>query len=93
MSEFVDQHHVRMSGEHRVDVEFIEVRPAVAHAPGRDALQCGQHGRGVGSVMGLNERRDHVDALPRKAIGFGQHRKGLAYPRGGAEVDMQPPAR
>jgi hypothetical protein len=92
VGEFVDQHHVRMSSQHRIDIEFVEVCPAVPDSPRRDGFQSGEHCLGVGSGMRLNEGRDHVDTLVRKALGFGQHRKGLARSWCYPEVDMQPAA-
>ncbi len=89
MSQFIHQHHARVAGQDRIDVELLESRPPIMDLARCHAFQRVQHGVGIGSSMSLCESDDNVAPTFGEASSLVEHREGLARPRCDAKEDVQ----
>jgi hypothetical protein len=88
----VDQGEFGPTGEHRVDVEFVELHPAVRDDPARHLLDAlGLRERRIATVR-LHDPDDHIAPGLGEAVPFAEHLVGLAHARRCAEEHAQPAA-
>ena len=88
----VDEGERGPAREHRVDVEFVELHPAMRHGPARHLLDApGLRERRIAAVR-LHDPDDHVAAGLGQAAPFAEHLVGLAHARRRAEQHAQPAA-
>ena len=92
MGVFVDQQQRRSARQRGVEVELHQRAAPMLHRRTGQDFQTVKQRLGLASAVGLHEADDDVLALGVAAGGCGQHLVGLAYARGHAEVDPQPPA-
>jgi hypothetical protein len=87
--ELVDQHDLRPAGEHRVEVELVEVAAAVGHRAARHGLQALEQAVGLRPLVGLDQADHDVGAAFEPAVRLAEHGERLADARRRAEVDAQ----
>ena len=89
MREFVDERHLRLAREYRVEVHLLERAAAVGDDTAGNSLQTLQELRGQLPVIGLGEADDDVRAAREPAVALTEHRVRLSHPGRRAEVDAQ----
>ena len=92
MGEFVDQQQGRRPLECRIEIEFVQARPAMLHLPQRQHLQTLQQGFGFRAPVRFDIAGHHVNALGLALAGRLKHRVSLADAGGGTEKNLQPAA-
>ncbi len=90
VGQFVDQHHLGLACEHRVDVEFGEPR---CRGTRRSAAAMISMPSSSSAVLrrpcGLDHRGHQVGAAFQPAVRLAEHREGLADAGSGAQIDAQ----
>ena len=87
--ELVDERHLGMAGEHRVEIHLLERRAAVLDLAPRDDLEVAELLDRLRAAVGLDDADDDVGAPLGTAAALVEHVVGLAYARRGPEVDAQ----
>ena len=90
--QFVDQSDGRTTGQHGVDVQFLQHDAAIFDATARHLFQIGDQCHGFGAAVRLDDANHRVDVLPLQPMGFLKHLVGLADAGREAEIDFQPAA-
>ena len=89
VGELVDQHDLRVPGNDRIQVHFLERLAAVFDAaPGND-FEALQQRLGFLAAMGLDDAGDDVVAVLQPRVGLLQHFVGLADAGRGADENPQ----
>ena len=89
VGELVDQHHLWLPLQHRVDVEFGKLASAVVDVARRDDLDALDQVGGLLAAVGLDDRGDHIGAALQPAVRLAEHRVRLADAGRRAQVDAQ----
>ena len=89
MGEFIDQQERRPASERAINVKLVERLAAIGDAAARQDLQPIDQRHGFCATVRLDHACDHIEALGFEPSCAGQHRIGLAHPRGHAEIDFQ----
>lgn len=92
VGEFVDEHHLRVAPQHRLDVELGEVAAPVRDELRRDYLDAFEQFGGLLAAVGLDDGGDHVGAPLETPVRLAEHRVRLADAGCCAQVDAQLPA-
>ncbi|MPM61007.1 hypothetical protein SDC9_107861 [bioreactor metagenome] len=87
--EFIEQQHIGMPRQRRVDVEFLELLSLVRHVGQRQQLQVVQLLRGLRAAVGLHKPHQHGAPILPLALRRRQHGVGLAHPGVRSEIDAQ----
>ncbi len=74
--------------ERRVDVEFLQLPPAIVDFFARQDFQAFEQSGCFGASVGLDEADDDIDALGLQRARAQQHRKSLPDAGSGAEEDL-----
>jgi hypothetical protein len=90
VGQLVNQRDRRPPRQQRVEVHLRKRRAVVGHPPQRNHLEPADPRNQIRAVVRLDHPDQHVNALLRQPQALIQHRKRLANPRRGAEVDVQP---
>ena len=90
--QFVDERHLRSTGENGIEVHLLEPRPAVFHNAARHHFEFVHHGGGVPPVVRLDESHDDIGSAFESSVCLTQHRVRLADAWSGSEIDAQPTA-
>ena len=88
--ELVDQDHLRLARDRGVDVELLELDPAVRDPLARQHLEVVDQLGGLGAPVGLDDADHDVGALRAQPPRGLEHRVGLADARRRAEEDLEP---
>ena len=89
VGELVDQHHLRLPVEHRLDVEFTEALAPVLDVARRHDLDAVQQIGGLLAAVGLHDRGHHVRTALAPAVRLTEHRVRLADAGCRTQVDAQ----
>ena len=90
VGELVDDAHLWLACEDRVDIHLFEHDAAVLDLAFRNDLEVAYLRVGVGAPVGLDEPDDDVNALAAEGVRILEHRIGLADARRGADINAQP---
>ena len=92
--QLVDQDQLRSPAKRSVEVELLDLDPAVIDDPARQELEADEERAGVVPAVRLGDPDDHVALLVlRLEPGGLQHRVRLAHARGRPEEDGELAAR
>ena len=93
VGQLVQQEQARLPRERGVEVELLELHPAVLDLPRRQPLEPFGKGGGLGAAVGLDPPDHDVDAFRAPGARGLEHGVGLADARRRAEEDLEPAAR
>ena len=89
VGEFVDQHDLRVTGQHRSHVELGEALAAILDVARRDGLDAGEQVCGLLAAVRLDDRRHHIGAALPPTMRLPEHRVGLTDAGRRPQVDAQ----
>ena len=89
--ELIDDRDIGLARDDRVEVHLVLRGAAIVDGAPRNDLEVANFGHRVGAVVRFHETDDHVDPLGAQLMRLLQHLVGFSYPRGGADIDLQPP--
>ncbi len=91
VGEFVEQEQLRAAGERAIEVEFLDLAPAIGELSARQHREIANLRDGLAASVGFDQPGDNVNAVLALAPRRGQHLPGLADPGGHAKKDLEPP--
>ena len=89
VGQLVDEGHLRMAGEHGVEVHLLEAGAPVVDDPPGDDLQVVAQLLGERAAVGFHEADDDVGAPLFAPVALVEHGVGLADPGCGSQVDAE----
>ena len=92
MRELVDDHHVGLARDDRVDVHLFEFYIAVIDLAARNDLEVADPLLGLAAMMRLDETEHDIHSPIAELMRLLEHPVCLAYARGGADIDFEPSA-
>ena len=87
--QLVDEHDIRASSQHGIDVHLLELRVAVLDLAPRDDLEVAELLSRASPPVGLDDADHHVGAAVVTPATLVEHRKGLAHARGRAQIQTK----
>ncbi len=93
MRQLVDQGDLRVAGEDRVQVHFLELCPAVLHHLAGNDFETLKKRFGQRAFVGLHEADDDICPPFQAPLTLVEHVVGLAHPGHGTEVDAEMASR
>src|SRR5258708_30620771 len=89
--ELIYDHDFGLARDDRVEVHFLERYAAVRNIPARNYLEVADTRFGLAPMMGFDKTQHDVHSPLAELMRLFEHPISFAYPRGGAEVDFEPP--
>ena len=90
VSQFIDQHKLRLGREQAVEVHFFEQHATVFAAHQRLLRQAAEQGFGFGAAMGFDHAGENLHALAQLRVRGLEHGVGLADPGRRPEKNLEP---
>ena len=87
--QLIHQNQRRTAGEGGVEIELIDVPPAMGKPPRRQSAQALQHRGGLFTAVGLRHANQNIQPLGAQPLRFRQHRPGFPHPGAGAKEHFQ----
>jgi len=89
VSEFVDQHNLRVSRNNGVDIHLGQRLPFIVNLTARNDFQPRQQRFGFFTTVGLDDTNNNVVTVLFACLGLLEHLVGLAHARRGAYEDSE----
>jgi hypothetical protein len=89
VSQLVDQDHLGMALEDRVEIHLLETRAPVLRHQWADHLEVFHQRLGPPASMAFDEPEHDIGATLLAPTPFAQHGVRLAHPRGRAQIDPE----
>ena len=89
MRQFIDQQHLRVTRERRIQVELLQRAAPVGHVPQRQLCQTGQQLGSFGAAVGFNHADQNVATRFCFSLCRAEHSEGFANAGCGSQVNAQ----
>ena len=89
MGEFVDQSHLRLAREDRIEVHFLEDGSLVLHLPAGNRFELRGKLSDALPAVSFHDADDDIFATAVAADGLAEHAVGLPYARGVAKEKLK----
>jgi hypothetical protein len=93
MGQLIDERHVGVTSEHRVEVHFLEDRPSIFGGTSEHHLEVGDQLFGEGPAVTLHESDDHISAPLLSPVALVEHGVGLPDSGGGTKIEAKVTSR
>ena len=88
MGQLIDQHQLRMAGQHRRHIQLLEIDALVAETLAGNLLQSPGFAGRVLSAVGFQQTDHHIGAFPQRLLALLEHAAGLAHARRHADEHL-----